>query len=171
MVLGYWCYSRGVSWAGIQEEVLLLIDAYKQGGVRRTLSSLDIWSNRSTRSVRCWISWKLANLWRNPNNDNAKEILSPPSFTKLYKDLFRTSCQKSEIALSYLKDISLMLSLVSAARDECIGRQRVANQWVLLRMMENSIQNMKILKPNTSTGKRRVPLGHSVKVLVPIYMW
>ena len=56
-------------------------------------------------------------LRRNPSHTTVENIINSLPFQKLYESFTQTAGPKCEMTLTYLKDVSLMLSMVSAVRE------------------------------------------------------
>ena len=59
----------------------------------------------------------LKELRRNPSNVIIDSILKSTSFQSLYRTFVETYDAKGEMTMAYLKDVSLMLSILSAVRE------------------------------------------------------
>ena len=73
----------------------------------------------------------LKTLRRNPDATIVESILSSASFQALYENFTKSSGPKCDMTLTYLKDVSLMLAIVSAVREGCLERHLQAERQFL----------------------------------------
>ena len=89
----------------------------------------------------------LKTLRKNPNNEIVETILSSESFNSLYQEFIVTTDSKSQMTLTYLKDTTVMLAIVSAVREGHIDLHLQAERQFL--KLVSAFDHVNYLRYNT----------------------